>query len=130
VIFSGLTVASFVKKGTSIEDIIIVYDDVAFELGALKISHQSSAGGHNGITSIINSLGTKEFLRIRLGIKSAAYDHLKEKTDSSVLADFVLKKFLKDEESMLPSIAQKTSDALVLVSREGKQKAMTAMNAS
>jgi peptidyl-tRNA hydrolase len=69
-------------------------------------------------------------LRIRLGIKSAAYDHLKEKTDSSVLADFVLKKFLKDEESMLPSIAQKTSDALVLVSREGKQKAMTAMNAS
>lgn len=126
---SGKTVLQLLKKYSRLEDIIVVYDELAFNLGQIKISHLSSSGGHNGIQSIIDSIKTKEFLRIRLGIKTDVYEKMKEKSADSILALFVLKKFLKIEESLLPKIADKTVEALYLISKEGKEKAMTLVNA-
>lgn len=51
-----------------IEDIIVIYDDMDIELGNIKIKEKSSSGGHNGIKSVINSLGSNEFVRIKIGI--------------------------------------------------------------
>jgi peptidyl-tRNA hydrolase, PTH1 family len=53
-------------------DVIVVYDDMDFQPGQLKLRTRGSAGGHNGIKSIISSLGTEEFCRVRLGISRPA----------------------------------------------------------
>ena len=50
------------------EDIIIIYDDISLDVGRMRIRKKGSAGGHNGIKSIISHLGTNEFPRIKIGI--------------------------------------------------------------
>lgn len=125
---SGLTVSLLLKK-VPISEIIVVYDDLAFFLGEIKISHQTSAGGHNGIDSIITSIGTKEFLRLRLGILSKTTEGEPILVSGEERANFVLKNFRPDEVPLLPDISKKVLQALVLISKEGKEKAMTLMNA-
>ncbi|OOB79797.1 MAG: peptidyl-tRNA hydrolase [Epulopiscium sp. Nele67-Bin002] len=71
------------------ENIIVIYDDVSFDVAVTKIKKTGSAGGHNGIKNIIEHLGTKEFPRIKIGVgqKPPGWD----------LADYVLGKFTKQE---------------------------------
>ena len=70
-----------------IEDIIVIYDDMDFKVGELKIKKSGSSAGHNGIKSIIKHLGTENFNRIRIGISKPKGDTI----------DFVLGKFSKEE---------------------------------
>jgi PTH1 family peptidyl-tRNA hydrolase len=68
---SGLSVAALLKDlelESSAEDLIILYDELAIPLGQLRIRERGSAAGHNGIKSILSSLGTEEFIRIRIGV--------------------------------------------------------------
>ncbi len=68
---SGLSVAALLKDlelGAPAEDLIILYDELAIPLGQLRIRERGSAAGHNGIKSILASLGTEEFLRVRIGV--------------------------------------------------------------
>ena len=75
------------------EDIIVIYDDVSLEIGQLRLRKKGSAGGHNGIKSIISHLGTDEFTRIKVGVG--------EKPKGWDLADYVLSRFKGEE---LPEI--------------------------
>src|SRR3989441_11311990 len=59
----------FERFEATIRDVIVVYDDVALPLGRIRIRQKSSAGGHNGIKSLISAFGSGEFLRIRIGIQ-------------------------------------------------------------
>src|SRR2546425_12640994 len=59
----------FERFEASIRDVIVVYDDVALPLGKIRIRQKGSAGGHNGIKSLISAFGSGEFLRIRIGIQ-------------------------------------------------------------
>ena len=73
---SGLAVAALLKelesgpdfKGSPAKDLVILYDELAFPLGRIRIAERGSANGHNGIKSILSSLATPEFLRIRIGV--------------------------------------------------------------
>ena len=73
---SGLSVAALLKelelgpdtKGAPAEDLIVLYDELAIPLGQLRIRERGSAAGHNGIKSILSSLGSEEFLRVRIGV--------------------------------------------------------------
>jgi PTH1 family peptidyl-tRNA hydrolase len=73
---SGLSVAALLKdleltpdtKGGPVKDLIVLYDELAIPLGQLRIRERGSAGGHNGIKSILSSLGTEEFIRVRIGV--------------------------------------------------------------
>ena len=64
---SGLAVRKLVPKG-AYQQLIVIYDDADLPQGEIKISFGSGAGGHNGVASIIASLGTKDFIRVRVGI--------------------------------------------------------------
>ena len=83
------------------EDFIIIYDDINLDVGQLRIRKKGSAGGHNGIKSIISHFGSQEFPRIRIGVgeKPKEYD----------LAAYVLGHFSKEElkiyEERMPDIA-------------------------
>jgi PTH1 family peptidyl-tRNA hydrolase len=70
---SGLSVAALLKelelgRPDNPEDLIVLYDELAIPLGQIRIRERGSAGGHNGIKSILGSLGTEEFLRVRIGV--------------------------------------------------------------
>ena len=84
---SGESIRSLVDfyKVDETSEILIVYDDISLDVGQMRIRQKGSAGGHNGIKSIISHLGTQEFLRIKIGVgeKPKGYD----------LADYVLGRF-------------------------------------
>lgn len=87
-----------------LEDIIVIYDDLDLDLGKLRLRQKGSAGGHNGIKSLIQHLGTQEFNRIRFGVN---------RPPSGVkVADYVLSKFLKDEQPVVETAIAKSVDAV------------------
>lgn len=105
---SGESVIKFVNYyNISIEDILVIYDDVDFEIGKFKLRRGGSSGGHNGINNIIDLLKTQNISRLRIGISK----------NSIPLMDYVLGKFSNDEnekiESILPIISNIIDDFTV-----------------
>jgi PTH1 family peptidyl-tRNA hydrolase len=86
------------------EEVIIIYDDISLAVGQLRIRKKGSAGGHNGIKSIISHLGTDEFPRIKIGVG--------DKPKDWDLADYVLSRFSKEEEPVIRDALEDTSDAI------------------
>lgn len=87
-----------------IEDIIVIYDDLDLETGKLRLRQKGSAGGHNGIKSLIQHLGTQEFNRIRVGVS-------RPPTGMKV-ADYVLSKFSKEDQPIVEDATKKSCDAV------------------
>jgi len=99
--------------------ILVVYDDMDLPLGKLRIRTSGSAGGHNGIKSIIQTLGTQEFPRLRIGIGSA---------EIGGAVSHVLGKFSPDEMRFLPEIFKVTEQAIETIKHSGISKAMSLYN--
>lgn len=90
---SGFSVTNFINfYKIEAKDVVVVHDDVDFDLGKIKIGYNEGPAGHNGIKSIIKELGSKEFWRFRIGVNS------KYNRDTK---DFVLKNFAKTENVLL-----------------------------
>lgn len=115
---SLIDLASFYK--VTEEKIIVIYDDVSLDVGQLRIRKSGSAGGHNGIKSIIQQLGTQDFPRIRIGVG--------EKPDNWDLADYVLSRFSSNEEKIIRQALKDTSDACKLILSSGIEEAMNQYN--
>ncbi len=86
------------------EEVIIIYDDISLGVGQLRIRKKGSAGGHNGIKSIISHLGTDVFPRIKIGVGG--------KPEEWDLADYVTARFAKEEEPLIREALKETSDAI------------------
>lgn len=102
------------------EELVVIYDDVALEPGRLRIRAKGSAGGHNGIKSIISHLGSQEFYRIRIGVgeKPAGWD----------LADYVLGRFPKEEEPIIRDALERAADACSVIMTQDINAAMNQFN--
>ncbi|ASR49706.1 aminoacyl-tRNA hydrolase [Paenibacillus kribbensis] len=87
-----------------LEDLIVVYDDLDTEVGKIRLRYQGSAGGHNGIKSIIQHTGTQSFNRIRMGISRPEPGH--------AIVDYVLGTFPKKEKDLLTGMIEDTCNAL------------------
>ena len=86
------------------EQVLVIYDDISLPPGKLRLRRKGSAGGHNGIKSIIAQLGTEEFPRIRVGVgakPNPQYD----------LADWVLSKFSEEDMTALQPALEHAADA-------------------
>ncbi len=119
---SGQSVAVWQKKfNLSPENIIVIHDDSDINLGKIRISQNRSAGGHRGIQSIINHLKTKNFIRLRIGIKP-------EREIKTPLEKFVLKKFSRAEKKQLASIISLSQQAIIDILKNGPDKAMSQYN--
>ncbi len=118
---SGAVVAPLFDRfeGTA-RDLIIVYDDLALPLGKLRVRQKGSAGGHNGIKSIISALGSEEFLRIRIGIQP-------DRTIGGV-RDFVLSPVAKIDRELMDQAEDIAAKAVVTLIAEGVEKAMSQYN--
>lgn len=102
------------------EDIIVIYDDISLDVGKLRIRSKGSAGGHNGIKNIISHLETDVFDRIKVGVG--------EKPKGMDLADYVLGRFSKDEQTSIKDSVERARDAVSVILAEGINSAMNKYN--
>ncbi|MCU1310234.1 MAG: peptidyl-tRNA hydrolase [Candidatus Angelobacter sp.] len=101
-------------------DLIVIYDELDFPLGTIKVQERGSSAGHNGMESVIGALGTQEFLRIRMGIGP---DH-----PVSDGARYVLSPWKKKELSVVDEMLDRTADAVEVILKEGVAAAMNKFN--
>ena len=102
------------------DKIIIIYDDMDIEPGEIKIRKKGSSGGHNGIKSIIQMLGTEEFPRIRIGIGKP--EHKEDKIN------FVLGEIPEEEKEKLEEGVEKAKQAVIEILKNGIDIAMNKFN--
>ena len=102
------------------EDIIIVHDDLDLEPGRLRIKQAGGHGGHNGIKSVVETLGTSQFVRLKIGIGRPA-----PQQDS---ADYVLEKVTKEEMEVFEPCLEWAVDALECLIHRGVEVAMNRFN--
>lgn len=125
---SGGAVKKLVPKD-ELEKMVVVYDDIDLPLSSIKISFGRGAGGHNGIKSIVETLGTQDFLRIRVGIaqKSIWTGKLK-RPKGEALASFVLGTFSSREQKELETVAQMMPEVFAVFVNKGKEAVMNKFN--
>lgn len=110
-------------------ELIIIYDDKDLAYGKFRISHDRGDGGHNGVKSIIESLGTKEFIRIRIGVAHKDTDGKEIKAiHGEEVQGYVMGQVTEEEEELLRSIATQVLGAIKTITEEGYQKAMERYN--
>lgn len=118
---SGSAVSKVFSKNAVIpEQSIVIHDDLDLASGRLKISKRGSAGGHKGVESVIQHLGTQEFIRIRIGI---GRDPL------IPTEDYVLSRFRRDEIQLIKEAVSRACEAISCVVTEGPDRAMNRFNA-
>ena len=118
---SGLAVKkAFERFGGSLEDYIVVHDDLDIPVGRVKIIAGKGPGGHNGIISVIRELGSRDFARVRIGIG-------RERVDDSYI-DYVLAPFLLEELPAVEDSIEKACSAIEEILRSSLEKAMSLYN--
>ena len=118
---SGLAVRDLLERfecGTG--EMIVLYDDVALPWGMLRVRQRGSAGSHNGLKSIIGTIGTNEFPRVRLGIQP---DH-----PVGDLAAYVLRPMRKTDLETAAEMAEQAAEAVELIITRGIADAMNRFN--
>jgi len=108
------------KEERSRERLIVISDDLALPFGRIRLRPQGSHGGQNGLRSIIDRLGTMEFIRLRIGI---APEH-----PISNAANFVLERFSRTEAAAVGEVLKNSADAVRVVIKDGIEKAMAEFN--
>jgi PTH1 family peptidyl-tRNA hydrolase len=118
---SGTSVKPLMEKhGLTPVDLIVVWDELNLPWGGLKILMSGSAGGHNGAESVISSLGTREFVRVRLGV------HPGHPLSSGV--EYLLAPVKRSQRKELEELVGRGADAVVSIIAEGAAMAMTKFN--
>ena len=118
---SGAAVDPLLRRyGSGPADLIVVVDDLALELTTLRVRERGSHGGHNGMRSLIDTLGSDEFARIRVGVRRG-----EAPTD---LAEYVLSEFDPDEVLVVQEVVGRAADAVECFLRDGPQAAMSRFN--
>ncbi len=120
---SGISVRDFIDfYKIDISDIIVAHDDIHITFGSIKLKHNGTAGGHNGIKSMINMLSTQEFKRLKIGV---GMDMDMRGGDQS---SYVLGKFKSDELKSMDGILGRSQSAFELILTDGIVKAMNEFN--
>ncbi len=101
-------------------DFLVVYDDLDLALGRIRVKANGGSGGHHGVDSIIESLGSKAFPRVRVGIGRPE--------SKSANVDYLLDRMSADELKTLEEAVESAADAAETVLRDGVSKAMTGFN--
>ena len=107
-------------KADAATELIVIQDDIDLEPGSIRIRVKGSAGGHNGIKSIISHIGGNEFIRIKLGVGG--------KPEGRDLADHVLSGFDRDMEPLIRKVIETAGKAVLTIMKEGAEAAMNKYN--
>ncbi|MBI2018121.1 aminoacyl-tRNA hydrolase [Candidatus Daviesbacteria bacterium] len=116
------------SRGESTTDLIVIHDDLDLPLGKIKVRLGGAAAGHHGVESIINSLGTDKFIRVRLGIgnlRTQSSEHKHAHVDTN---KFVLEPFRHSEKSKVKHMIKQAVKALDILLEQGLEKAQNQFN--
>jgi peptidyl-tRNA hydrolase, PTH1 family len=118
---SGLAVRELLRRlECAASDLVVICDDVALPWGMLRVRERGSAGGHNGLKSVIGALGTIEFARVRLGVQPAEMP--------GDLRDYVLRPIRSRDEQIVAEEIEQGAEAVKLIVTEGTPRAMNRFN--
>ncbi|MBO1416813.1 aminoacyl-tRNA hydrolase [Streptomyces sp. FH025] len=120
---SGRPVAGLLRRyGVPVERLVVVQDDLDFAYGSGKLKRGGGPGGHNGVRSVGEVLGTRDFVRLRFGIGRPP--------KGQSVGDYVLKRFSDEELAAMPGVLDRCADALETLVRLGLNRAQDALNNS
>jgi PTH1 family peptidyl-tRNA hydrolase len=107
-------------RGAALSDLVVVLDDVALDLGTLRVRERGSHGGHNGLRSLIEMLGSDDFPRLRVGIRKGEVHE--------DLAEYVLSEFPEEDVLVVQEMVGLAGDAVECLLRDGASEAMNRFN--
>jgi len=117
---SGVAVERLLSlRGDGPRDLVVIVDELALELGRIRVRGEGSHGGHNGLRSLIEALGTEAFPRIRVGIRKGEVEDL---------AEYVLEPFPREDVLIVQEAVARAADATLSLLREGTVAAMNRFN--
>lgn len=117
---SGPPLRGVLKKfNVSPENFIVVHDDLDMEAGKLRIRKTGSSGGHKGVQSVIQNIGSRDFIRVKIGIG---------REPGIPSEEHVLSKFRRQETGAIKEAIQKAADAICVIVSDGVDKAMNEFN--
>lgn len=119
---SGVSVRELVEEYEAEpgKDLVVIYDELDFPLGTMRIKQRGSSAGHNGLESVMGALGTEEFTRVRLGVGPGH-----PVRDG---ARYVTSQFKKSQYELLDEVLERASEAARMIVLEGAAKAMNRFN--
>jgi peptidyl-tRNA hydrolase, PTH1 family len=124
---SGLSVAALLQElQLGIEDLIVLYDELAFPLGTLRLAERGSAAGHNGVKSISEVLGTQDWFRVRIGIGKPPLES--GRVIKAGGKDYLLSPMRKQELAVLDEVLDRAVRAVEAVLTKGVSAAMNEFN--
>ena len=124
---SGKAVRKLVPKGEE-GNVLLIYDDVDVPLGSFKLSQGRGDGGHNGVSSVIASLDTKEFMRLRVGVASRGWFGVVKRPTGARLPKHVLSDFSRSELPTLAAVLKGLPAVVKTIATDGMTKAMNVYN--
>lgn len=125
---SGIAVKEILAYyDADISDALIVYDDINLDIGSVRIRKSGTSGGHNGIKSIINAMGTNEFPRLRIGFRTNVIASILDK-NPNVLPDVVLSRIPEKMNEEIEISLEKSIDSIEMLLEKGIDKAMNYFN--
>jgi PTH1 family peptidyl-tRNA hydrolase len=124
---SGDPVACLVHKHeVTLDDLLVIYDDLDLPLGKIRLRQSGSSGGHKGMNSIISALGSEAFPRIRVGIGRPQVEE--QSLSEDAIVNYVLSDFSRQEEAIIKSVIAKVAEAINYFLTQGIEAAMSKFN--
>ncbi len=125
---SGIAVKEILAYyDADIDDVLIVYDDINLDIGSIRMRRSGTAGGHNGIKSIINALGTNEFPRLRIGFRTNVIESILER-NPDILPDVVLGRIPEKLNEEIEISLDRSVDSLEFMIENGIERTMNTFN--
>ena len=126
---SGKSVKKLISSIKMAEKMIVIYDDLDLPFGSTKISFNKSSGGHKGLESIIKSIKTEKFARIRIGISpTTSSGKIRKPQGEEIVSKHIMSKFKPSEMIVLKKLSKKVNEALQNFLSYGLEKTMTEFN--
>ena len=126
---SGKSLKPLITSIKSAEKLMVIYDDLDLPFRTNKISFNKSSGGHRGLESIIKSIKTEKFARVRVGISpTTPSGKIKKPKGEDAVTKVILGKFKEEEIKELKKLSKSVNEALEVFVSEGLEKAMTGFN--
>ncbi len=126
---SGQSVSLLVKKfKVSLDNLIVIHDDLDLPLSKIRIRQGGGSGGHKGIGSIITELGSQDFIRIRVGVGRPVNNEGSTQFSEDEIINYVLSDFTPDEKQTITQVIPTVSEAILCLLTEGPVAAMNRYN--
>jgi len=126
---SGLSLKLLITNKKKAEKLVVIYDDLDLPFGVFKISFNRGSGGHKGLESIIKSIKTKEFVRIRVGVAPVTpTGKIRKPKDGEAVLNLIMKDFKKPELEEIEKLSKQIGDSLLAIIDEGRSVAMNRFN--